>query len=101
MGQSFNYFYDSLKLPEMAKTLNGTIFVFSTPYTEVLQIQKVPEDGDETQSEEFRYIERIGNFTKTYFTEETKSIKIVGLGDMLFFAHELATMMYLTLFIQS
>lgn len=36
MGQSFNYFYDSLKLPEMAKTLNGTIFVFSTPYTEVL-----------------------------------------------------------------
>ncbi|CAK95039.1 unnamed protein product (macronuclear) [Paramecium tetraurelia] len=87
LGQSFNFFYDHIKLPEMAQQLNATLFVFSTPYTEVLQVQELSDSIDE----EFRFIERVHEFINPYISEETKSINIIGLGEMLFFAHRLST----------
>lgn len=41
--------------------------------------------------EEFRFIERVHEFINPYISEETKSINIIGLGEMLFFAHRLST----------
>ncbi|CAD8177700.1 unnamed protein product [Paramecium pentaurelia] len=88
LGQSFNYFYDQVKLPELAQQLNATLFVFSTPYTEVLQVQQLSDSIDE----EFRYIERVHDFIKPYLSNNTKTINIIGLGEMLFFAHRLSTL---------
>ncbi|CAD8168340.1 unnamed protein product [Paramecium octaurelia] len=87
LGQSFNYFYEHVKLPELAQQLNATLFVFSTPYTEVLQVQEISDSIDD----EFRYIERVYEFVKPYLSENTKTINIIGLGEMLFFAHRLST----------
>ncbi|CAD8089998.1 unnamed protein product [Paramecium sonneborni] len=88
LGQSFNFFYDHIKLPELAQQLNATLFVFSTPYTEVLQLQEI---SDSMEEEEFRYVERIHEFIIPYLSQNTKTINIIGLGEMLFFAHRLST----------
>ncbi|CAD8165443.1 unnamed protein product [Paramecium octaurelia] len=88
LGNSFNYFYQSLQLPELAQKLESTIFVFSTPYTEVMQII---ENKDQSE-DQFIYINRIYEFVQPYFQNQTKSISIVALGEMLFFAHKLTTL---------
>ncbi|CAD8164242.1 unnamed protein product [Paramecium pentaurelia] len=88
LGNSFNYFYQSLQLPELAKQLESTIFVFSTPYTEVIQII----ENKDQQDDQFIYINRIYQFVQPYFLNQTKSINIVALGEMLFFAHKFATL---------
>lgn len=49
--------------------------------------------------EEFRFIERVHEFITPYFSEDTKTVNIIGLGEMLFFAHRLSTYMYRILII--
>ena len=80
-----------VKYFSLARDLNATVAVCSMPHSEVLYVQDA--DPNDAKQEQLRFIDKLAH----RFLEQLKlaqTVRIVVMGDSVFFGHELAQMMY-------